>query len=80
MVHLHIALGIDPFQFLADAFGEVRGVGNQRKTFSIPNPLVKLRGLGGSKGKHKPIENDFPDPWVDINDSGISKEIPEILS
>ena len=79
MVDLDITLGIDLLEFLTNTLREVRRVGNERKTLSVPNSFVELGGFGGPKRQYETVENDLPLPSGNVDHPRIAKKVAQVL-
>ena len=80
MVDLDVSLGVDLLEFLANALGEILGVGDEGKTLSVPYSLIKLGGLGGTQGQNKAIENDLPFPGGNVDHPGVTEKLAQVLA
>ena len=80
MVDLDIALWVDPLEFVPYAVGEILGIGDQGKTFAVPNSLIEFGGSRGPERKDKAIENDLPFPGGNVDHPWVTEEIAQILA
>ena len=80
VVDLDIAFRVERLERLTHVVGEIRRVGDEGEVLSVPDTLVELCGFFGPERQHKAVEDDLPNPGVDVHDPGVAQELTEVLA